>query len=130
MTNEDNRLFRPDVTQDSDPVECLGMQFENSNARREYFLEKLRLKLKDPDFRSIGGFPLGEDEDILDLSDRVRSANHRMLTLWWSGGRSGAGDAAGLLGGWLGNRLRCVVLRPNVRQELLQFLSVAFADEG
>jgi len=120
MTNEDNRLFRPDVTQDSDPVECLGMQFENSNARREYFLEKLRLKLKDPDFRSIGGFPLG----------RVRSANHRMLTLWWSGGRSGAGDAAGLLGGWLGNRLRCVVLRPNVRQELLQFLSVAFADEG
>ena len=29
------------------PVECLGMTFENDEKRREYFLEKLREKLKD-----------------------------------------------------------------------------------
>jgi hypothetical protein len=50
-------------------VECLGMTFENDEARREYFLEKLREKLKDPEFRKIEGFPLGDDEDILALSD-------------------------------------------------------------
>ncbi len=51
------------------PVECLGMTFENDEQRREYFLEKLREKLKDPEFRKIEGFPIGEDEDILALSD-------------------------------------------------------------
>ena len=51
------------------PVECLGMTFENDEKRREYFLEKLREKLNDPEFRKIEGFPIGEDEDILDLSD-------------------------------------------------------------
>ena len=45
------------------------MQFENDEARREYFLEKLREKLKDPKFRKIEGFPTGKDEDILALSD-------------------------------------------------------------
>ncbi len=51
------------------PVECLGLTFESDEKRREYFLEKLRQKLKDPDFRKIEGFPIGEDEDILALSD-------------------------------------------------------------
>ena len=51
------------------PVECLGMTFENDEKRREYFLDKLREKLKDPEFRKIEGFPIGEDEDILALSD-------------------------------------------------------------
>ena len=51
------------------PVECLGMTFENDEKRREYFLEKLREKLKDPEFRKIEGFPIGSDEDILALSD-------------------------------------------------------------
>lgn len=53
----------------SGPVECLGMTFESDEARREYFLEILREKLKDPEFRQIEGFPIGEDEDILALSD-------------------------------------------------------------
>ena len=35
----------------------------------KYFLEKLREKLKDPEFRKIEGFPIGSDEDILALSD-------------------------------------------------------------
>jgi len=51
------------------PVECLGMTFENDEARRAYFLEKLRERLKDPGFRKIEGFPIGADEDILALSD-------------------------------------------------------------
>ncbi|MBW4477579.1 MAG: site-specific DNA-methyltransferase [Tolypothrix brevis GSE-NOS-MK-07-07A] len=50
-------------------VECLGMTFESDAARRAYFTEKLREKLQDPDFRKIEGFPIGEDEDILALSD-------------------------------------------------------------
>ena len=54
---------------DNEPVECLGMTFENDKARREHFTEILREKLKDPAFRKIEGFPLGEDEDILELSD-------------------------------------------------------------
>jgi DNA modification methylase len=51
------------------PVECLGMTFQNDEERRKHFLDKLREKLKDPDFRKIDGFPLGSDEDILALSD-------------------------------------------------------------
>ena len=45
------------------------MTFENDERRQEYFLEKLRKRLKDPEFRKIEGFPIGEDEDILALSD-------------------------------------------------------------
>lgn len=51
------------------PVECLGRTFPDDDARREYYLGKLREKLKDPDFRKLEGFPLGEDEDILRMSD-------------------------------------------------------------
>ena len=50
-------------------VECLGMTFENDAARRVYFTDKLREKLQDSEFRNIEGFPIGEDEDILALSD-------------------------------------------------------------
>ena len=65
-----DRLF--DVSygdEELQPVECLGMTFPNDEARRAYFTEKLREKLKDPEFRKIEGFPIGEDEDILALSD-------------------------------------------------------------
>lgn len=51
------------------PVTCLGMVFESDEARRAYFTEKLQEKLQDPAFRAIEGFPIGEDEDILALSD-------------------------------------------------------------
>lgn len=53
----------------SGPVICLGMTFENDEARRAYFTEKLGEKLRDQAFRAIEGFPIGEDEDILALSD-------------------------------------------------------------
>ncbi|MFH0960727.1 MAG: DNA methyltransferase, partial [Pseudomonadota bacterium] len=51
------------------PVSCLGMTFESDEARRKYFTEKLREKIKDPDFKKIEGFPIAQDEDILALSD-------------------------------------------------------------
>jgi len=54
---------------ESKPVECLGITFPNDAARRAHFTEILREKLKDPEFRKIEGFPVGEDEDILALSD-------------------------------------------------------------
>lgn len=57
------------IQQQDGPVECLGKTFENDQARREYYLSILAEKLKDPEFRKIEGFPIGEDEDILNLSD-------------------------------------------------------------
>ncbi|WP_215854621.1 DNA methyltransferase [Acidithiobacillus ferrooxidans] len=53
----------------SGPVTCLGMTFENDEARRAHFTEELRKQLQDPEFRKIEGFPIGSDEDILNLSD-------------------------------------------------------------
>src|SRR5580765_2977585 len=58
-----------DKTQIEGPVECLGITFENDEKRREYFLERLREKLQEPEFRKIAGFPIGSDEDILAMSD-------------------------------------------------------------
>lgn len=57
------------VAKTEEPVECLGITFDNDQKRREYFLDKLREKLKDPEFHKIEGFPLGSDGDILALSD-------------------------------------------------------------
>ena len=49
------------------PVECLGITFKSDEARRDHFLEKLKLKL--PKLRQRSDFPIGEDEAILRLSD-------------------------------------------------------------
>jgi len=54
---------------DKGPVTCLGMTFANDGERRAHFTELLRQKLQEPEFRQIEGFPMGEDEDILALSD-------------------------------------------------------------
>ncbi len=51
------------------PVECLGITFPNDEERWKYFIDRLKEKLKDPEFRKIDGFPIGKDEDILSLSD-------------------------------------------------------------
>jgi hypothetical protein len=66
---EQQVLALPSTDPSTGPVECLGMSFPNDDERRKYFLKKLPEKLKDPDFRKIKGFPIGEDEDILALSD-------------------------------------------------------------
>lgn len=63
------KLFDVEYTGHDQPVTCLGMTFANDEARRAHFIEELRKKLQDPEFRKIEGFPIGEDEDILNLSD-------------------------------------------------------------
>ena len=59
----------PEQDQTAGSVTCLGKTFANDQARRDYFLALLAEKLKDPEFRKIEGFPIGSDEDILNLSD-------------------------------------------------------------
>ena len=51
----------------SEPVECLGLTFASDEARRTYFLQRLKECL--PELRKRPDFPVGEDEDILRLSD-------------------------------------------------------------
>lgn len=49
------------------PVTVLGRTFPNDDERREYFREELRKKL--PELKKLEGYPIGEDDDILNLSD-------------------------------------------------------------
>lgn len=69
MTNntEQLSLVNNQPKADNTSVVCLGMTFENEEARREYFREELRKKL--PELRQLEGFPIGEDEEIIKLSD-------------------------------------------------------------
>lgn len=46
---------------------CLGKEFNSDEERREYYRKELRTKL--PELKKIEGFPIGEDEDIINLSD-------------------------------------------------------------
>lgn len=56
-----------DAHEQSEPVTVLGMTFPNDETRREYFRAELRAKL--PELRNIEGFPIGSDDDIVNLSD-------------------------------------------------------------
>ena len=49
------------------PVTVFGLTFKNNEERRQYFREELRRRL--PELRKIEGFPIGEDDDIINLSD-------------------------------------------------------------
>jgi DNA modification methylase/rubredoxin len=64
---QESFLNHDDIIKGAGPVTCLGMTFANDQERRTYFTEELRKKL--PELKQIEGFPLGEDEDILALSD-------------------------------------------------------------
>ena len=67
-TEEMNNMIKDSLQfQQNGPVTCLGREFPNDQARREYFREELRKKL--PELRQIEGFPIGEDDDIINLSD-------------------------------------------------------------
>ncbi|MBM4467516.1 MAG: site-specific DNA-methyltransferase, partial [Chloroflexi bacterium] len=51
-------------------LETRGIEFEtNQLETRNEYRERLREHLRDPDFRAIEGFPIGDDEAILALSD-------------------------------------------------------------
>jgi len=69
MTQNTLDLEVPTHSGQEGQVTCLGMTFDNDEARRAHFTEELRKKLQDPKFRKIEGFPIGCDEDILYLSD-------------------------------------------------------------
>ncbi len=56
-----------EVFEDKGPVTVLGLTFENDDERRAYFRSELRSKL--PELRKIEGFPIGSDDDIINLSD-------------------------------------------------------------
>ena len=63
-------LLPPQTTtgrQQVERVECLGMTFVSEDDRRAHFLERLKERL--PELRERDDFPIGEDEDILRLSD-------------------------------------------------------------
>ncbi len=62
-------LLESERSSGSGPVECLGRLFPDEESRRSHFLDRLRQHLLDPNFRQGEGFPLGEVEDILALSD-------------------------------------------------------------
>ena len=64
-----NATLMPNTAEPSSagPVECLGITFESDDARRAHFLARLKEQL--PDLRQRHDFPIGEDEDILRLSD-------------------------------------------------------------
>ena len=65
---EMNRIVKEDLwNQPIGPFTVLGMTFENDEERRKYFREELRKRLSE--LRKIEGFPIGEDEDIINLSD-------------------------------------------------------------
>lgn len=70
MATQDDSLFGENGARGSTgPLDCLGISFASDDERRAHFTELLREKLKDPAFRSIEGFPIGDDADILALSD-------------------------------------------------------------
>jgi len=48
-------------------ITVLGKTFNSEEERRNYFREELKKKL--PELKQMEGFPIGEDEDILTLSD-------------------------------------------------------------
>lgn len=48
-------------------ITCLGKEFASEEELREYYRNELRTKL--PELKKIEGFPIGEDEDIINLSD-------------------------------------------------------------
>lgn len=48
-------------------VTVLGKTFANDMERRQYFRDELRKKL--PELKKMEGYPIGEDDDIINLSD-------------------------------------------------------------
>ena len=57
-------MFKQETKQ---PITVLGLTFKTEEERREYFREELRKRL--PELKKMEGFPIGKDEDILNLSD-------------------------------------------------------------
>ena len=59
--------LNPQKQAEQGPVTVFGLTFKNDEERRQYFRDELRHRL--PELRKIEGFPIGEDDDIINLSD-------------------------------------------------------------
>ncbi|RME58007.1 MAG: DNA methylase, partial [Caldilineae bacterium] len=66
------RLFEEEIVPHDRPVECLGMTFENDEARREHFLRLLREGLEELHAR-LGGVPFTTVDDAV---ERMQSVEH------------------------------------------------------
>ncbi|MCM1450900.1 MAG: DNA methylase [Clostridium sp.] len=71
-SDNDGGLFGDMLQEDtaavqSGPVTVLGLTFADDDERRAFFRSELRAKL--PELRKIEGFPIGSDDDIINLSD-------------------------------------------------------------
>jgi DNA modification methylase len=86
------KLFDEEYLVNDAPVECLGMTFENDEARREYFLRLLREGLKElhaklggvpfttvqdavERMKSVKKWPMGDDTRLHELAERMRRAD-------------------------------------------------------
>ncbi|RKZ77218.1 MAG: DNA methylase [Candidatus Parabeggiatoa sp. nov. 1] len=67
--NKTFNFVHSNLPTDNQPVECLGQTFKNDAARRAYFLEQLRDKLQQTEFKNRSGFPHATKKAILALSD-------------------------------------------------------------
>ena len=56
-----------ETEKDNEKIIVLGKTFNSEEERRNYFRDELRKQL--PELKKMEGFPIGEDEDILNLSD-------------------------------------------------------------
>ena len=56
-----------ETEKDNKKVSVLGKTFNSEEERRDFFRDELRQKL--PELKKMEGFPIGEDDDILNLSD-------------------------------------------------------------
>ena len=54
-------------TEKDQKITVLGKTFNTEEERRAYFKDELRKHL--PELKKMEGFPIGEDEDIINLSD-------------------------------------------------------------
>ncbi|MBW1982275.1 MAG: hypothetical protein JRJ12_13750, partial [Deltaproteobacteria bacterium] len=86
------RLFEEEFVTNDGPVTCLGMTFENDEARREHFLGLLREGLEELHARlggvpfttvedayarmkSVEKWPMGDDARLRELAERMRHAD-------------------------------------------------------
>lgn len=59
--------LNPQKQTEQGPVTVFGLTFKNDEECRQFFRDELRRRL--PELRQIEGFPIGEDDDIINLSD-------------------------------------------------------------
>lgn len=67
FNNEELLSLESDSLFAQKPVTVLGRTFANDAERREFFRGELRRLL--PELRKVEGFPIGSDDDIINLSD-------------------------------------------------------------